>query len=524
MGITVREALNIGGLKGARVIAGGEGVERKIEYVTVMEVPDIIQWLKGKELILTSGFAFTKKEIDQAKLISQLAAKGSAAIAIKSQRFFDTIPQVMIEAANQNKLPLIEFDRDVPYLDIINPIMIEIINKDSAKFEAIHRKLTEIAANSRELNQTVKRVAALIKNPVAVVSKDGRVLATDQAKWFQSSSIKKCIGKENALLKEPRKIKADKEYYVFPLMAEGTVEGYLIIAQVKNSIDEVVLMEVKNHLTVIILELIRRKTLYDFKRSLRNCFIEDLLLGHIKSEAVAKQRAGMFEIPVDYYKAVVVVNTNMDEENLIKVTERLEKSLIRKGYTGIFTLFENRIVILLILQDFDYKKLRDFLGELKKTADFLCSNPVSTGVGEIFPRFLDTQLSYHQAVEALEFGCKVWGKDACTMFSDIGVYRLLYSFPEDHNLENYLPKGLKILKEYDQENATELSKTLEVFLKNAGNSRKTADELFIHYKTLKYRLKRIEEITGLDLSSGEVRLELHLGLKIMEVLNRRRKE
>src|SRR5690606_28334004 len=58
-----------------------------------------------------------------------------------------------------------------------------------------------------------------------------------------------------------------------------------------------------------------------------------------------------------------------------------------------------------------------------------------------------------------------------------------------------------------------LYETLAAFLANAGHSQQTASQLFIHRATLHYRLKRVEEITGCSLDSGEDRLALHLALK-----------
>jgi len=77
---------------------------------------------------------------------------------------------------------------------------------------------------------------------------------------------------------------------------------------------------------------------------------------------------------------------------------------------------------------------------------------------------------------------------------------------------------LKILN-YDQENNAELLYTLQVFLECNGNASKAAKELFIHYKTILYRLDRIKEVTQLDLEDNKNRLELEMGLKMLHLLN-----
>ncbi|WP_262380136.1 PucR family transcriptional regulator [Nonomuraea sp. PA05] len=62
--------------------------------------------------------------------------------------------------------------------------------------------------------------------------------------------------------------------------------------------------------------------------------------------------------------------------------------------------------------------------------------------------------------------------------------------------------------------------TLEAFLDNAGDVQLTAEQMFVHRTTLYYRLQRIEELTGVQLASGEDRLAFHLGLKVARLLGR----
>ena len=60
MGITVKDAMKIGVLANAKLIAGANGLDREIEHVTMMEVPEAVQWLKGKDLVLANNFALAK--------------------------------------------------------------------------------------------------------------------------------------------------------------------------------------------------------------------------------------------------------------------------------------------------------------------------------------------------------------------------------------------------------------------------------------------------------------------------------
>ena len=102
---------------------------------------------------------------------------------------------------------------------------------------------------------------------------------------------------------------------------------------------------------------------------------------------------------------------------------------------------------------------------------------------------------------------------------DLGVYGLIAELPGEKAALGIHP-GLGDLLTNPSTNDQVLIKTLEVFLDNAGDVRRTAELLTIHRASLYYRLKRIEEVMGVDLSSGDDRLALHLGLKVAKLQQR----
>jgi len=521
MGITVHEALKIGGLRYGKVIAGLNGMNRQIEHVTVLEVPDIIQWLKGGELILTSGFAISKDEGEQITLIRELATKGASALVIKTQRFLDLIPKAMLEAANKYELPLVELEHNISYIDIIRPIITEIITRETASFQ---RQLTEIAIAGGGIEQRLSVLSEHIKNPIAILDKMGNILAESPKPWFKVTSIIEKI-KNSGLISETSTIYEDMSYHIFPLIIEGCVEGYLVLGELFGKIEENILLLVKGTLSIFNIDLLQRKTLKDIVEGFRSDFLEDLLLGHIKSESVAQRRANFLGYPTEGNFLIVVISREpkLNEKQIMNFQHKFMQnldSIFNDEKLTIVEAIEGKNIVLLV----HLKKVEEFttnLIELQAILKDIRFGAFTMGIGEIFTNLIETRKSFLEATEALEFGIEFWGEGSCTFFSDIGIYRLLWIIKDNAELEHYIPQGLLQLKKYDTEQNTELLKTLEKYLKNAGNSKKTAAEMFIHYKTLQYRLERINEISGMDLNSGESRLELHLGLKILDICSKR---
>src|SRR5690625_361539 len=136
MSITVKEAMEIGGLKHCKVIAGKEGLDRIIDHVTVMEIPDVVEWLKGNDFLLTSLLPIKNDSKDLNNLISKLDNAGSAVLAIKN-RFFDEIPLMLLEEGDLLNFPIIEIKQEIAYLDIITPLMKKILLEGSSNQENI---------------------------------------------------------------------------------------------------------------------------------------------------------------------------------------------------------------------------------------------------------------------------------------------------------------------------------------------------------------------------------------------------
>ncbi len=110
--------------------------------------------------------------------------------------------------------------------------------------------------------------------------------------------------------------------------------------------------------------------------------------------------------------------------------------------------------------------------------------------------------------------------DAFLSFEETGAYRLLLpAMSEDPSeLERFQQETVAPLVEYDDQYETELVRTLESFLDADGSVAKTAERLFTHRHTIRYRLDRVRELTGFDVGSTDGRERLSLGLKAMRVL------
>jgi hypothetical protein len=139
------------------------------------------------------------------------------------------------------------------------------------------------------------------------------------------------------------------------------------------------------------------------------------------------------------------------------------------------------------------------------------------GVSRSRDAMTDAGSSLDEALRAARISRRLGDADPVAAIDELGVYELLDRIPDDA-LRATIHPGLRAL--IDQGGRGDaLVQTLEVFLDNAGDVKAASEQMFAHRTSLYYRLRRIHEITGLDMSKGDDRLTAQLGLKIVRLLD-----
>jgi len=110
-------------LADAKLLAGKDGLDRLIERINVMEVPDVVDWVGPGEFLMTTGYPFREHPDALIELIPQLVSKGVAALGIKAKRFVDEVPAKALELANLLNFPIIELPLATVFSDIVRDVM-----------------------------------------------------------------------------------------------------------------------------------------------------------------------------------------------------------------------------------------------------------------------------------------------------------------------------------------------------------------------------------------------------------------
>jgi PucR family transcriptional regulator, purine catabolism regulatory protein len=175
-------------------------------------------------------------------------------------------------------------------------------------------------------------------------------------------------------------------------------------------------------------------------------------------------------------------------------------------------------VVAIVPAEDDERLARAAAGLARELEDSLSGFHLTTGRSRRCADPVDLYRAGSEAHLAVNVG-EAEGR-AVLAFEDTGAYRLLLpAMSEDPaELERFYAETIEPLVAYDDQYETELVTTVEAYLDNDGNVAATAKQLFTHRHTIRYRLERVRDLCGHDVSATEGREKLGLGLKAMRVL------
>ena len=110
------------------------------------------------------------------------------------------------------------------------------------------------------------------------------------------------------------------------------------------------------------------------------------------------------------------------------------------------------------------------------------------------------------------------------LFADLGIFKLLCQLSDPSMLLEYVPEGLQKLYNYKKPQRDDLITTLRAYLDRNLNLSKTAQDLYVHYKTAVYRIEKIEKLTGIDFDNANEVLAVRIGLVVYKMIENYNKD
>lgn len=164
MSLTVREALSLNILKEAEVVAGRGGLDNPIRWTHILDHPQVAEWVKGGEVLITSGLGIQDDAEAQAKYMREAAMMKVAAVFVAKEEYMPHTTPVMREIADRHDLPLVELPRATPFIEVTEAILRQLATR-SLDAERDYLIDALLAGNLPASEETIARLAELGLEP-----------------------------------------------------------------------------------------------------------------------------------------------------------------------------------------------------------------------------------------------------------------------------------------------------------------------------------------------------------------------
>jgi sugar diacid utilization regulator len=512
-------------------------------------------WISADEVAVTA-----RESLDE-DFLQGVASIGSPAVL---WRLEGEAPAESVGRAATLGVGLFVLTPDVPLRRLF-----EIFSQDDGLLLLSHgacRTLLESAGGETTIEELAGRIAGMLGRSVVVEDPVGRLIAssgdTEEDRLRSTLEEHGLRASKSASVDETRRERrdryarlpdgylsvpverwrvADGELFWTPI-GTGAPAGYLWIDLEGGNLrpEDVVLLYWARR--VLEAELGKERIRLETELGARGDFVDDLVSGHYGSVELLLQRARYLGADIAGGALVMVVDIDdfarylarrRPKEPAIQELKRRLADAVRLQTRQLFSNFllgprsDNVILFLGCAEGEGPEELPEKAQLLAKGVQryvkgLLPDLTVSVGIGGFKQDPSQLPEAYSEAGVALEIGHRIHGPSSVSTFGKTGTYKLLFRVLQENpeELEAFYGETLEPVVHYDSRYGTELVQTLITYLGNDASTVRTAGDLFAHRHTIRYRLDRVGELTGLDVDKSEDRERLTLGIKAMQLLGR----
>jgi purine catabolism regulator len=551
-GLSVRTVLQMDCLQGATVVAGRDGLDRIVSRLNVMEVPDILPWVRPHELMLTTGYPLRGVAETLPALVRELADRGLVGIGVKLGRYLDELPAAMLAEAERVGLPIITLPDGVGFADVINQVLSAVLNRQAAvlsRAEEVHRALVDIVLTGGGLQMLCAELVGILSGAAMVTSTDGRVVASYGPDGELDAALAlDCFDASGRFLVESEPVgtraggtrasgagpltDAHARRAVVRIVAGSLDQGRLVAFSAQRELtgDDVHILE--RAATVAALAITKAHAVSAVESKYQADFLRDALAGRAgEAEHVV---AHAHSLGWDIGRPMVVVVAESDPsstpnhlapEELRPLQERFATAWAqvvrqRDARAPVVGFSQEVVTVLGVPRDADSESITRIVRDLVRHISGDGGGgrrSFSTGISRPVSSPDELPGAYEQARKAVSVGRQMAGPSALTHFDGLGIFRLLTLVPDTAELRSFAAEALGELIANDTPENADLRMTLSVLLDTNLNVAETARILHFHYNTLRYRIVKLERMLGPFTSDPNLRLTLSLALLVVQM-------
>jgi purine catabolism regulator len=502
---------------GLELAAGEAGADAPVRWVHIAELPDPTPWLSGGELLLTTGLALEGPE-SQRELIRRLAGHQLAGLGFGTGFDFDTLPPALLEEAEELGFPVFEVPYETPFIAITEKAFAHLVDEQLDVLQrgiALHKRLERLVLEERGIGELARALSAAIGGAVLVLDARGEQLAAQSFRRELPAGAVDAVRDEvvrraaEGAEFSPEHPQLSGRALVLPVSAQasaGAPSAWLVAVRDADGLGDFEQLILRQATVVVALELMRQRAMRDTERRLAGDVLAEVLEGRLEDRELARR---LRPFGVGESASVIVLSGGAAQSE--SAERAVERTLAAAGHPALVASREGLLVAVA-----DTGSSADPLGVAELLLE--AAGAERAAASRCAPS-AQLRRSFHEARLALEAGALANGRGPrVASWRDLGAFQLLLAVQDDDALRLFAEGVLGPLEDGGGAYGDELLRSLEVFIEHNGQWERAARELFCHRHTLRYRMRRVEELTGRDLSRAQDRIEFWLALRARELV------
>ncbi|AEB07740.1 purine catabolism PurC domain protein [Coriobacterium glomerans PW2] len=529
--MNVSEVLRLPSFAGALLIAGTEGASCEVSSAMILEAVDIEAWGREGQLILTSFYAFkglSDRELDE--FFAKASAIGIAGIVFKPDRLLDSPGEQIISRCDELKLPLVQIPKDTKYEALMLDVLGRFLESNLIllnRFFDVHRQTMALALKSPTVLQVITELRRTIHSDITYLdaAKNSRTTTCQELSEFNSPRLTEIAPDR---YRTHRYYDAELRYATIRRRATAVRIPssddqiyYLIIHSKSERLAPLDIMAVENVVSLLQMEVLKQNAV-DRKLFFRNNnLVQDLLLDRYANRSYidnALEILGVAQYP--FYQMLLIridlanpSEADRREDILLAIRRRLKMIYPDIAYFQA----NDRIALLHNFKGehscFDVYAITSALKEVAEVPS-MPSYTFFAALSRTGNRYELGSLN-RETIDILRFFDSNRYQNACLRYEDLGVFKILMQAGDLSELDHFIDPRVAALHAA----RPELFRTAVTLCENSLNYQKTGRDLFVHPKTIRYRVDRLEKISELDLRNPDDRLQIVLGSRIYHLID-----
>ena len=527
MAIYVKDLLMEEEMNGARLISGEEGLDNEIKGVTIIEAPDIVKWINGGEVLLTGLYAFRSCSMEDFKnYIDELVKKKISALILKRGKPVEGAEdkvEYLIQFSRKHTIPILEVPFEISFRDVMSRLMERLFNEEVTRlkyFKTTHDNFSALVLGSESIGVAIDQIldvlAKLIRNPVAAFNRQLDCIGASEGAERSLEIQKDAQSYEPGVYSNYEYLRQqieNRQQYIVKVKLNLRERLYLVITEEEDSFDVMDAIATESAIWALQFELVRQYSVTELEKKFQNDIMHNILNGKIDSISELQKNTSLLGVPINGSFRVIVFGLKgedrdkRDFKSKISDTHLLSDAIAcQMTNVKIYNDLDRIVVVKEVNKEQTQEEYRQEIREIVDKVQAYVSRQdkelqVKAGVGKVVEGVINLPDSFKEANEAFTFvdiagEISEDGNSQVTLFSDLGIFKLLCQLDNPELLLEYVPEGLQKLYNYKKPQRDDLLITLKTYLDRNLNLSKTAQDLFVHYKTASYRIEKIAKITA----------------------------